>query len=154
MCAFELHRRYGMRKFIVVAPSVAICEGVLKVMRMTERHLLDLYGNSAYRYYVYDSRAPLQVRQFALSDGVEIMVMTIDSFNRASNIFNQNTDCLQGETPINLVQATRPILILDEPRNVESERRVRALLVLDPLFALRYSALHRNPYNVVYRLMP
>lgn len=64
--ALELYRRYGMRKFIVVVPSVAICEGALKVMRMTERRLLDLYGNSPYRYFVYDSRAPSQVRQFKL----------------------------------------------------------------------------------------
>ena len=152
--ALELYRRYGMRKFIVVVPSVAIRDGVLEAMRMTERHLLDLYRNPPYRYYVYDSRAPSQVRQFALSDGIEIMVMTVDSFSRASNIFTQNTDCLQGETPLNLVQAVRPILILDEPQNMQSERRLRALSVLDPLFALRYSAAHRNPYNVVYRLTP
>lgn len=152
--ALELYQRYGMRKFIVVVPSVAIREGVLKTMRITERHLLELYGNPPYRYYVYNSENLSQVRQFALSDGVEMMVMTIDSFNKASNVINQSTDRLQGETPIHLIQAARPILILDEPQNMESELRVKALSALDPLLALRYSATHRNPYNVVYRLTP
>jgi len=152
--ALELHRRYGLRKFIAVVPSVAVREGVLKTLKVTEKHLRELYGNTPYRYYAYDSADLSQVRQFALSDGVEIMVMTIDSFNKASNVIRQSTDRLQGETPIHLVQAARPVLILDEPQNMESELRVRALAALDPLFALRYSATHRNPYNVVYRLSP
>jgi type III restriction enzyme len=152
--ALELFRRYGLRKFIVVVPSIAIKEGVLKTFQVTEKHLRELYGNLPYRYYTYDSDNLSQVRQFALSDGVELMVMTIDSFNKASNVIRQTTDRLQGETPIHLVQATRPILILDEPQNMESELRVRALSALDPLFSLRYSATHRNPYNLVYRLSP
>ncbi len=152
--ALELYRRYGLRKFIVVVPSVAIREGVLKTLQITETHLRGLYDNVPCRYYVYDSANLSQVRQFALSDGVEIMVMTIDSFNKASNVIRQTTDRLQGETPIHLVQAARPILILDEPQNMESELRIRALSALDPLFALRYSATHRNPYNLVYRLTP
>ena len=152
--ALELHRRYGLRKYIVVVPSVAIREGVLKTLQITETHLRGLYDNVPCRYYVYDSANLSQVRQFALSDGVEIMVMTIDSFNKASNVIRQTTDRLQGETPIHLVQAARPILILDEPQNMESELRIRALAALDPLFALRYSATHRNPYNLIYRLTP
>jgi type III restriction enzyme len=152
--ALELFRRYGLRKFIIVVPSVAIREGVLKTLQITEKHLRALYDNTPYRYYVYDSENLSQVRQFALSDSVEMMVMTIDSFNKASNIIRQMTDRLQGETPIHLIQATRPVLILDEPQNMESELSVRALSALDPLFALRYSATHRNPYNLVYRLTP
>jgi type III restriction enzyme len=152
--ALDLSRRYGLRKFIIVVPSIAIKEGVLKTFRVTEKHLRELYGNLPYRYYTYDSDNLSQVRQFALSDGVELMVMTIDSFNKASNVIRQTTDRLQGETPIHLVQATRPILILDEPQNMESELRVRALSALDPLLSLRYSATHRNPYNLVYRLSP
>jgi len=152
--AFELFRRYGLRKFIVVVPSVAIREGVLKSMQVTEKHLRELYGNAPYRYYVYDSANLTQVRQFALSDGIEMMVMTIDAFNKASNVIHQSTDRLQGETPVHFVQAARPILILDEPQNMESELRIKALAALDPLLALRYSATHRNPYNLVYRLTP
>jgi len=152
--ALELFRRYGLRKFIIVVPSVAIREGVLKSLQVTETHLLQHYENMPYRYYVYDSKNLSQVRQFALSNSVELMVMTIDSFNKAQNVIHQSTDHLQGETPIHLVQATRPILILDEPQNMESELRIKALSALDPLLALRYSATHRNPYNLVYRLTP
>ncbi len=150
----ELFKRYGMRKFIVVVPSVAVREGVLKTLKITEKHLKALYGNPVYRFYVYDSGNLSQVRQFASTDSVEVMVMTIDSFNKASNVIRQSRDQLQGETPIHLVQAARPILILDEPQNMESEKSVAALAALDPLFALRYSATHRNPYNVIYRLTP
>jgi len=150
----ELFKRYGMRKFIVVVPSVAVREGVLKTLKITEKHLKALYGNPVYRFYVYDSGNLSQVRQFASTDSVEVMVMTIDSFNKASNVIRQSRDQLQGETPIHLVQAARPILILDEPQNMESEKSVAALAALDPLFALRYSATHRVPYNIVYRLTP
>ncbi len=150
----ELFRRYGLRKFIVVVPSVAVREGVLKTLQVTEKHFRNLYNNTPYRYYSYDSNNLAQVRQFALSDSIEIMVMTIDSFNKASNVINQSTDRLQGETPIHLVQTARPILVLDEPQNMESELRIKALSQLYPLFALRYSATHRNPYNLVYRLTP
>lgn len=150
----ELYRRYGFRKFIVVVPSIAIKEGVLKTLEVTQAHLRELYGNTPYRYYVYRSDNLTTVRQFALSDGVELMIMTIDSFNKASNVIRQSTDRLQGETPIHLVQAARPILILDEPQNMESKLSVEALAALTPLLALRYSATHRNPYNLIYRLTP
>ena len=150
----ELFRAYGLRKFIVVVPSIAVREGVLKTLAITKPHLLEIYGNLPYRYQVYDSGNLAQVRHFAGSDAVEILVMTIDSFNRASNVIHQSTDRLQGETPIHLIQAARPVLILDEPQNMESELRIKALAALDPLLALRYSATHRNPYNVVYRLTP
>ncbi|MBI5353699.1 MAG: DEAD/DEAH box helicase family protein [Chloroflexi bacterium] len=152
--AFELFRRYGFRKFIVVVPSVVVREGVLKTLEITKGHFEKEYNNTPCRYYAYDSSNLSQVRQFALSPSIEIMVMTIDSFNKSSNVINQTTDRLQGETPIHLVQAARPILILDEPQNMESELRVAALAALNPLFALRYSATHRNPYNLVHRLTP
>ena len=117
----ELYQNYGMRKFIVVVPSVAIREGVLKTLQITESHFRELYDNLPYRYYVYDSMKLSQVRQFALSDSVEIMVMTLASFNKASNIIRQSTERLQGEKPINLIKAARPILILDEPQRMESD---------------------------------
>jgi type III restriction enzyme len=152
--ALELNRRYGLRKFIVVVPSVAVREGVLKTLKITQDHLRALYDNVPYRYTVYDSKSIAKVRQFAMSDCVELLVMTIDSFNRDDNVIRQSTDRLQGATPLFLVQAARPVLILDEPQNMESEGRIRALASLDPLFALRYSATHRNPYNLAYRLTP
>lgn len=153
--ALELHRRYGFRKFIVVVPSVAIREGVLKTLQVTREHFRLIFDNVPYRYYAYDSSNLSQVRQFALSNSVEFMVMTLASFNKAdANVIHQSTDRLQGEVPIHLVQAARPILILDEPQNMESELSIASLATLNPLFALRYSATHRVPYNVVYRLSP
>jgi len=150
----ELFERYGLRKFIIVVPSVAIREGVLKSLQITEEHFRQVYQNPTYRYYVYDSASLAQVRQFSLSDGLEIMVMTLASFNRAANVIRQTTDRLQGETPLHLVQATRPVLILDEPQNMESDLSKDALASLNPLLALRYSATHRYLYNLVYRLTP
>ncbi len=152
--ALELNRRYGLRKFIVVVPSVAIREGVIKSLKITQDHMRTLYDNVPYRFTVYDSKSIAKVRQFAQSDCVELLVMTIDSFNKEDNVIRQSTDRLQGATPLFLVQASRPILILDEPQNMESEARIRALASLHPLMALRYSATHRNPYNLAYRLTP
>ncbi len=152
--ALELHRRYGMRKFIVVVPSVAVREGVLKSLKITQHHLRAIYDNVPYRFTTYESKSIGKVRQFAQSDCVEILVMTIDSFNKDDNVIRQSTDRLQGATPLFLVQSARPVLILDEPQNMESEGRIKALASLHPLLALRYSATHRNPYNVVYRLTP
>jgi len=152
--ALELFQYYGMRKFIIVVPSVAIREGVLKTLQITESHFKALYDNLPYRYCVYDSKKLSQIRQFALSDGVEIMVMTLASFNKPSNVIHQSTDKLQGEIPNHLLQATRPILILDEPQQMESQLSIKSLANLSPLFALRYSATHRNLYNCVYCLTP
>lgn len=152
--AIELHRRYGFCKFIVVVPSVAIREGVLKTLAMTRQHFAHLYDNVAYRYAEYDSSSLAVVRQFALSDGLEFLVMTLDSFNKADNVMFRSDDRLQGDSPVSLIRSTRPILILDEPQNMESEKSVAALAGLHPLFALRYSATHRNPYCLLYRLTP
>ena len=153
--ALELFQHYGMRKYIIVVPSVAIREGVLKTLQITEPHFKNIYQNVPYRYCTYDSDKLSQVRQFALSGCVEIMVMTLASFNKASkNVIHKSTDKLQGETPIHLIQETRPILILDEPQRMGSERSIESLSKLHPLFALRYSATHRKPYNCVYKLTP
>jgi len=158
--ALELNRRYGFRRFIIVVPSIAIKEGVLKTFEITEKHFQELYGNLPYKFYPYDSANLTQVRQFSASPNVEFMIMTLDSFNKAmtedgkGNVIRRSTDRLQGATPIHIVQASRPILILDEPQNMESEKSVVALAALNPLLALRYSATHRNPYNLVYRLTP
>ncbi len=150
----ELNQAYGFRKFIVVVPSVAIREGVLKTLQITQDHFAGLYDNLPYRFYQYDSGNLARVRQFAASNDVEIMVMTLDSFNKDTNIFNRRMDRMMGLKPLDLVRAARPILILDEPQNMESEIARQALDSLDPLFKLRYSASHREVYNLVYRLTP
>jgi len=151
---FELYQNYGFKKFIVIVPSVAIREGVLKNLKITEHHLREIYENVPYSYYEYDSDKINLIRQFSRSNKIEIMVMTMDSFNKAKNIMNQQRDNLHGEKPINLVNKTRPILILDEPQNMESEISKQAISSLNPLFTLRYSATHRNYYNLIYRLTP
>ncbi len=152
--ALALSTLFGWQKFIVVVPSVAVREGVLKTLQITRDHFRDIFEGIPYRFYTYDANHPTRVRQFALSNSVEFMVMTIDSFNKAANVMRQPSDRLQGETPLHLVQATRPILILDEPQNMESEKAIAALASLHPLFTLRYSATHRNPYNLCHRLTP
>lgn len=151
---FDLYKNYGFKKFIVIVPSVAIREGVLKNLKITEKHLKEIYENTPYSYYEYDSKKINLIRQFARSNKIEIMVMTIDSFNKDSNIMNQQRDTLHGEKPIDLVNKTRPILILDEPQNMESDIARQAISNMNPLFTLRYSATHRNYYNLVYRLTP
>ncbi|MDQ2807144.1 MAG: DEAD/DEAH box helicase family protein [Chloroflexota bacterium] len=148
----QLHQQYGYRKFIIVVPSVAVREGVLKSLAITERHLLGLYSNPAYNYYPYDSGNLARLGSFAASPGIEILVMTLDSFNKSSNVLNRGTETMP--YPLRHLQASRPILILDEPQNMESAISKQALAGLTPLFALRYSATHRDPYNAVYRLTP
>ena len=150
----ELFHRYRLRKFIVVVPSVAIREGVLKSLRVTRDHFSRLYGNTVLRHAEYDASSRSQVCQFALSGGVEVLVMTIDAFNKAANVIRQRSDRLQGRAPIEFIQASRPVLVLDEPQNMESPKSRAALASLDPLLALRYSATHRRPYNLVCRLTP
>ena len=152
--ALELYENYGFRKFIVVVPSVAIREGVLKTLRITRDHFAGLYDNLPYRFYQYDSGNLARVRQFAASNDVEIMVMTLDSFNKDTNIFNRRMDRMMGLKPLELVRSARPILILDEPQNMESQIARQALASLNPLFKLRYSASHRRLYNPIYRLTP
>lgn len=151
---FELNKHYGFRKFMIIVPSVAIREGVLKSLLITKRHFQDIYANVPYRYYEYDSKKINHIRQFARGSFIEIMVITVDSFNKDTNIMNQERDGLQGQKPIELVQKTRPILILDEPQNMESDLSKTSLKSLNPLFTLRYSATHRDPYNLTYRLTP
>jgi len=151
---FDLNKNYGLKKFIVIVPSVAIKEGVLKNLKITEKHFKEIYENTPYSYYEYDSKKINLIRQFARSNKIEIMVMTIDSFNKDSNIMNQQRDSLHGEKPIDLVNKTRPIMILDEPQNMESDIAKQAISNMNPLFTLRYSATHRNYYNLVYRLTP
>ena len=150
----ELHHRYRLRKFIVVVPSVAIREGVLKTLEVTRDHFARLYGNTVLRHAEYDASSRSQVSQFALSGGVEVLVMTIDAFNKAANVIRRGTDRLRGRAPIEYIQAARPLLVLDEPQNMESPKSRAALASLDPLLALRYSATHRRPYNLVCRLTP
>ncbi len=152
---FELHQRYGFAKFIIVVPSVAIREGVVTSLRLMREHFQHLYENEAFDGWVYDSRQFAKLRQFAQSNTLQILVMNIDAFNKqANNVIYQERDQLSGRRPIEFVQAARPIVILDEPQNMESEQARKAIDQLAPLCTLRYSATHRHLYNLVYKLDP
>jgi len=158
--ALELNKLYGFRRFIIIVPSIAIKEGVLKTFEITKKHFQEIYDGLPYRFYHYDSRNISQISQFTSSQNVEFMVITLDSFNREvtkkgkGNVIKRSTDRLQGATPIHLIQSSNPILILDEPQNMESVKSIAALSTLNPLLALRYSATHRIRYNIIYQLSP
>lgn len=150
----ELYLNYGLSKFIIVVPSVAIREGVLKSIRIMRDHFKTLYNNLPFDSYIYDSKKLTLLRQFAQSNELQILVMNLDAFNKTSNIINRPNEDMGGEEPISFIQKTRPILILDEPQNMENEKSKVALANLNPLLKLRYSATHRNPYHLLYSLDP
>lgn len=147
----ELHENYGWKKFIVVVPSVAIREGVLKNLEITCEHFAELYNKPEMNYYVWDSKKTGQAREFATNDTLQIMVITIDSFAKSQNIMNKESDYGR---PLDYIKATHPIVIMDEPQNMETDIRRDAIASLNPLCTLRYSATHKHPYNLLYRLTP
>lgn len=147
----ELHEKYGWKKFIIVVPSVAIREGVLKNLDITKDHFAELYNKPEMNYYVWDSKKTGQAREFAMNDTLQIMVITIDSFAKAENVMNKESDYGR---PLDFIKATNPIVIIDEPQNMETEIRKMAIESLNPLCTLRYSATHKHPYNMLYRLTP
>jgi type III restriction enzyme len=151
----ELHKKYGLTKFIILVPSVAIREGVLKTIEQTDEHFSLMYGVHLKRHaFVYDSGKLSGVREFARSPYLQIMIMTIQSFNGDTKIMKQTPDRFHGERPIDMVAETRPVVIMDEPQNMESELSKSAIEELKPLAKLRYSATHKNIHNLVYRLSP
>ena len=147
----ELCEQYGWKKFIIVVPSVAIREGVLKNLEITREHFDELYHKPETDPYVWDSKKTGQAREFATNDTLQIMVITIDSFAKAANIMNKQSDYGR---PLDFIRATSPVVIIDEPQNMETEVRKAAIESLNPLCTLRYSATHKNPYNLLYRLTP
>ncbi len=161
---FELSLRYGFQKFIIVVPSVAIREGVLKNIEITAEHFRALYNNLSFEHFVYDARKVNRLRQFATSNTLQILVINIDAFRKnftgteeqqKSNVIYKESDKLSGRQPIEFVQAARPIVIIDEPQSVDrTDKAQEAIKALNPLCTLRYSATHVNPYNLVYRLDP
>jgi len=149
----ELNQKYGLKKFIILVPSVAIREGVLKTIQQTKEHFETLY-NTKFGYFAYDSKKLTRVRDFTQSLGIQIMIMTIQSFNKDQNIMRQTPDRFNGESPLDLVAQTRPVVIMDEPQNMESELSRSSITDLKPLFRLRYSATHKKLHNLMYRLTP
>ena len=129
---YELNKVYGFSKFVIVVPSIAIREGVLKSLQITEDHLQNLYNRVPINYYVYDSRRLPQLKNFATSNAIQILIINIDSFTKDTNIINQYRDSTNGKKPIEYVQATNPIVILDEPQNMETDARKRGIVNLNP----------------------
>ncbi len=152
---FELNRKFGFTKFIIVVPSVAIREGVYKSFEITREHFGLQYDNVPNRCFIYNSARLSDVRQFASSANIEIMIINIDAFRKAENIINQPQDKLNGETAMRYIQDTRPIVIIDEPQSVDNTPKAKeAIASLKPLCVLRYSATHREKINLLYRLTP
>ena len=153
---FELNKRYGFTKFVIVVPSIAIKEGVYKTLRITVEHFRALYSGTPFDYFIYDSAKLGQVRNFATSPQIQIMVVTVGAINKrdVNKVYDAN-EKTGGEKPIDLIRATRPILIVDEPQSVDGGLRGRgkeALAAMNPLCTLRYSATHADEHHMVYRL--
>ena len=158
---FELNKLYGFTKFIIVVPNVAIKEGVYKTIEITKDHFKGLYDNVIYDYFVYDSSKLEQVRNYATSSNIQIMVINIQAFNKSfkdpskevkANIIHREQDKLNGYKPIDLIAETHPIVIIDEPQSVTGDKGEEAIKSLNYLCTLRYSATHREIQNLVYKL--
>ena len=153
---FELNKRYGFSKFIIVVPSVAIKEGVYKTLQITEEHFKGLYAGVPFDYFLYDSSKLGQVRNYATSANIQIMVVTVGAINKKDvNNLYKDSEKTGDEKPIDLIKATRPVVIVDEPQSVDgglSGAGKTALDAMNPLCTLRYSATHANKHHMVYRL--
>jgi len=147
---FELNKRYGMTKFIIVVPSVAIREGVSKSFSIMEEHFATLYGKKI-RHFIFDSSKPTQIESFATNNGINVMIINNHAFNKKdTNNMYKVTE--RGAKLIDYISSTNPILIIDEPQSVEGKSTKLAIKDFKHLFTLRYSATHRETYNMVYRL--
>lgn len=153
---FELNRRYGFTKFVIVVPSIAIKEGVYKSLQIMEDHFRSLYAGVPFDYFLYDSAKLGQVRNFATSAQIQIMVVTVGAINKKDvNNLYKDSEKTGGEKPIDLIKATRPIVIVDEPQSVDgglTGAGKQALDAMNPLCTLRYSATHVDKHHMVYRL--
>lgn len=151
---FEMNKRYGWTKFIVVVPSIAIREGVLKSLEITAEHFTESYGKKA-RFFAYNSRQLHHLESFSSDAGINVMVINIQAFNATGKdnrrIYDELDD-FQSRRPIDVISANRPILILDEPQKMEGKKTLEALAKFNPLMILRYSATHRTAHNLIHRL--
>ena len=153
---FELNKRFGFTKFVIVVPSIAIKEGVYKTLQITEEHFKGLYAGVPFEYFLYDSSKLGQVRNFATSPHIQVMVVTVGAINKKDiNNLYKDSEKTGGEKPVDLIKATRPIIIVDEPQSVDGGLKGagrRALDAMNPLCTLRYSATHVDKHHMVYRL--
>ena len=157
---FELNKRYGWTKFIVVVPSIAIREGVKKSFDITQDHFMELYGKKA-RYFVYNSDNLNQIDTYSQSADISVMIINTQAFNTSmkegaknkyARIIYDKRDEFGSRRPIDVIAANRPIIILDEPQKMGGAATQTALARFNPLFTLNYSATHREAHNPVYVL--
>lgn len=157
---FELNKRYGWSKFIVVVPSIAIREGVNKSFVMLEDHFMEHYGKKA-RYFIYNSSNLQQLDSFSSDAGINVMIINTQAFasslkeganNKESRIIYSERDDFGSRRPIDVLAANRPIIIMDEPQKMEGAATQTALKRFKPLFVLYYSATHRTSHNCIYAL--
>lgn len=151
---FEMHKLYGWSKFIIVVPSIAIREGVLKSLAITAEHFTESYGKKI-RFFAYNSRQLQHLESFSSDAGINVMIINIQAFNATGKdnrrIYDELDD-FQSRKPIDVISSNRPILILDEPQKMEGKKTLEALAKFKPLMILRYSATHRTTHNKIHRL--
>lgn len=151
---FELNKRYGWNKFIIMVPSIAIREGVFKSLQITAEHFTESYGKKI-RSFIYNSKQLHHLESFASDAGINVMVINIHAFaaTGADNrkIYDELDD-FQSRKPIDVISSNRPILILDEPQKMEGKATLEALPKFKPLAILRYSATHKTTHNKIHRL--
>ncbi len=157
---YELNRQYGWSKFIVVVPSVAIREGVKKFFEITRTHFMEQYGKKI-RYFVYNSSNLNQLDAFADYADIHVMIINMQAFNtswkeggrsREARMIYSQRDEFNSRRPIDIIKASAPILILDEPQRMGGKATQKALENFQPLFCLNYSATHKERHNLVYVL--
>lgn len=157
---FELNKRYGWSKFIVVVPSIAIREGVKKSFEITSEHFMEHYGKKA-RFFIYNSSNLNQLDNFSSSSGINVMIINTQAFasslkedgkSKEARIIYSKRDEFGSRRPIDVIKANRPILILDEPQKMGGDVTQKALKNFNPLFSLNYSATHKTQHNLVYVL--
>ncbi|MCQ8239846.1 type III restriction-modification system endonuclease [Rhizosaccharibacter radicis] len=151
---FEMNKRYGWSKFIIMVPSIAIREGVHKSLQITADHFTEGYGKKA-RFFIYNSKRLHELESFSSDAGINVMVINIQAFaarGADNRRIYEELDDFQSRRPIDVIASNRPILILDEPQKMEGAATVEALPKFKPLMILRYSATHKTQHNRVHRL--
>ena len=151
---FELNRRYGWSKFIVVVPSVAIREGACKSFEITAEHFMEEYNKRA-RFFIYNSKQLHHLEQFSSDGGINVMIINVQAFNAtgkdARRIYEELDD-FQSRRPIDVISNNHPIMILDEPQKLEGAKTFESMVKFTPLAILRYSATHKTEHNKIHRL--
>ena len=151
---FELYKKYGWSKYIVVVPSIAIREGVAQSFELTKEHFLEDYKERA-NVFIYDSKSPQNIKSFSTDGGIQVMIINVQAFNAtgkdARRIYEE-LDEFESRKPIDLIKANRPILILDEPQKISGDKTLKSLQNFNAMMVFRYSATHTARHHLIYRL--